>query len=160
MIDRDDLFACVVESFTEISTPRFFQTERGYQGALLAQLTQRLHLPNYAIVEQEYQKQADLHGITIRPDIIIHEPFDHRRHHARTEGNLAVVELKLRATATRALEDFKSLELMLDKLSYQVGIFVNINSTSTYAELVPAAFRGRIVCFAVTMTNGTVTVTK
>lgn len=160
MIERDDLLACVVESLTAITTPRFFQTERGYQGALLAQLSQRLHLPDYAIVEQEYQKQADLHGITIRPDIIIHEPFDHRRHHARTEGNLAVMELKLKVTPAKVLEDFESLGLMLNKLSYQLGIFVNIDSTSTCADLVPAAFRERIVCFAVTMANGRVTVTK
>ncbi len=65
----------------------------------MAQLTRRLQLPDYAIVEQEYQKQADLHGMTIRPDIIIHDPFNPTRHHVRTEGNLAVVELKLRATS-------------------------------------------------------------
>jgi hypothetical protein len=160
MMKRDELLACVVESLTAISTPRFFQTERGYQGALLSQLDRRLQLPDYAIVEQEYQKQAGLHGVTIRPDIIIHEPFSPGRHGARTEGNLAVMELKLRATPAEALADFENLGLMLNKLSYQLGIFINIDSTSTHVDLVPAACRERIVCFAANIANGAVTVIK
>jgi hypothetical protein len=98
MIVLDALVACVTESLAAITAPRFFQTERGYQGALLTQLDRRLRLPDHAIIEQEYQKQAGLHGLTIRPDIIIHEPFDPGRHAGRTEGNLAAVELKRKAT--------------------------------------------------------------
>jgi hypothetical protein len=156
MMPLDELLACVTESLAAITAPRLFQTERGYQGALLAQLDQRLQLPDYAIVEQEYQKQANLHGLTIRPDIIIHEPFDPGRHGARTEGNLAVFELKLRATAAEALADFGSLESTLRVLGYRFGIFVNIDAAVTHAELVPANISGRIVCFAVALANGTV----
>ena len=154
MIERDDLLACVAESLAAITTPRLFQTERGYQGALLAQLDRRLRLPDHAIVEQEYQKQAGLHGITIRPDIIIHEPFEPARHDARTEGNLAVLELKLRATPVEAVADFESLGMMLNILRYRFAVFVNIGAATTHADLVPADLRDQIACFAVTLDNG------
>src|SRR5256886_12182198 len=116
MISDDDFLACLRESLAAITAPRFFQTERGYQGALLTQLTGCLQLPDYGIVEQEYQKKARLHSLTVRPDIIVHEPFNPDRHGARTEGNVAVVELKLRATPADALADFESLRAMLDVL--------------------------------------------
>lgn len=154
MISDDDFLACLRESLAAITAPRFFQTERGYQGALLTQLTGCLQLPDYGIVEQEYQKQALLHGLTIRPDIIVHEPFNSDRHHARTEGNVAVVELKLRARPADALADFESLRAMLDALRYRLGVFVNIDSTATHAGLLPDDLRGRVVCFAVALSNG------
>jgi hypothetical protein len=51
-----------------VSTPRFFETERGYQGELLAELRAALlmlGLPGDAIVEQEYQKTFPKHRITV-----------------------------------------------------------------------------------------------
>ena len=154
MIVLDELIACVIESLAAITAPRLFQTERGYQGALLAQLDRRLRLPDHAIVEQEYQKQAGVHGLTIRPDIVIHEPFNPARHAGRAEGNLAVIELKRKATPADAVADFESLRSMLELLRYRVGIFVNIDADTTHAELVPASIRGRVVCFAVALVNG------
>ena len=71
---------------------RYFQAERGLKGQLLLQLSRRLHLLDCDIVEQEYQKRHRNHGLTVRPDIIVHEPFDsHRRTHG---GYRAVVELE------------------------------------------------------------------
>ncbi|MBK7664281.1 MAG: hypothetical protein IPJ21_12180 [Sterolibacteriaceae bacterium] len=154
MIPPDDVLRGVRDALASITAPRFFQTERGYQGALLAQLHQRLLLSDDAIVEQEYQKQAGQHGLTIRPDIIVHEPFDPARHHARTEGNVAVIELKLRATAADALGDFQSLRSMLEVLRYPLGVFVNIDAAVTHAGSIPADLHGRIVCFAVMLVRG------
>jgi hypothetical protein len=154
MISPDDVLRSVRDALAGITSPRFFQTERGYQGALLARLHERQQLPSHIVVEQEYQKRAGQHGLTIRPDIVVHEPFDPERHDTRTDGNAAVIELKLRATAEEALADFQSLRLMLDVLHYPLGVFINIDSAVTHAELVPQAVGGRIACFAVMLADG------
>jgi len=153
-IAPNDVLRGVRDALATITAPRLFQSERGYQGALLAQLHQRLRLSDNAIVEQEYQKQAGKHGLTIRPDIIVHEPFDPARHNARTEGNVAVIELKLRATAAEALGDFQSLRSMLEVLRYPLGLFINIDAAVTHAKSVPADLQRRIVCFAVMLNRG------
>lgn len=153
MISPDDLLRGLRDALTAITAQRFFQTERGYQGALRAQLHERLRLPDHTIVEQEYQKQAGQHGLTIRPDIVVHEPFNPERHSARTEGNVAVIELKLRATTAEAVADFRNLRSMLDALHYPLGVFINIDSAVTYADLVPQDVVGRIACFAVMLVD-------
>lgn len=155
-----EVLAGVRDALQSITAPRLFETERGYQGALLGQLDRRLQLPARVIVEQEYQKQAGRHGVTIRPDIIIHEPFDPERFADRTQGNVAVIELKLRSTAAEAADDFKSLGLMLDELRYQLGIFINIGAERTWAELLPQALHGRVACFAVRLQETAVTVVE
>jgi len=154
MISPNDVLRSVHDALAAVTAPRFFQTERGYQGALLEQLHRQLRLDHNTIVEQEYQKRAVQHGLTIRPDIVVHEPFDPERHRARTEGNVAVIELKLRANAADARADFQSLRSMLDVLHYPVGVFINIDSAVTHAELVPQDVRGRIACFAVMLADG------
>lgn len=155
-----EVLAGVRSALQSITAPRLFETERGYQGALLGQLDRRLQLPARVIVEQEYQKQAGRHGLNIRPDIIIHEPFDPERFADRTQGNVAVIELKLRATAAEAADDFKSLGLMLDVLRYPLGIFINIGADRTRAELLPQALQGRAICFAVGLLGTSVTVVE
>lgn len=75
-------------------------------------------------------------------------------------GNLAVMELKLKAAPAEAIADFESLGLMLGRLRYRFGIFINIISTSTHTDLVPTAVRNRVVCFAVALSDGAVTFTK
>lgn len=154
MANDADLGDCVRDALAAIKTARFFQTERGFQGELLAQLAARLQLPDHAILEQEYQKRQQEHGLTIRPDIIIHEPYDPNRHAERTEGNHAVLELKLNATPDEALADFHSLATMIKVLRYPVGIFVNIASDATYAELIPEDVRKQIITFAVFLVDG------
>lgn len=155
-----EVLAGVRDALQSITAPRLFETERGYQGALLGQLDRRLQLPARVILEQEYQKQAGRHGVTIRPDIIIHEPFDPERYADRTQGNVAVIELKLRATAAEAADDFKSLGLMMDVLHYPLGVFINIGANRTWAELLPQALQGRVVCFAVFLQDTVVTVVE
>lgn len=151
-MDYDALLGCFRQALTAIDQPRFFETERGFQGELRAKLEAsqlRELLPQGAILEQEYQKRLDTHGLKIRPDLIIHEPFDPARHSGRQQGNHAVIELKLRASQKRAEGDFKSLLAMMEVLEYPFGIFINIDSQRTHARCVPAEGHGRIVCFAV-----------
>lgn len=156
MASTSQIIACIRESLTAITTPRLFRTERGFQGELLVQLSRRLQLTAPEIVEQEYQKRQTDHGLTVRPDIIIHEPFDPAHHRYPTEGNRAVVELKLNATAAEAAEDYASLASMIQVLHYPLGVFVNIASSATYADRVPEEVRGRVVAFAVTLQDGEV----
>jgi len=163
MMDRELLLANIRKSLASISVPRFFETERGFQGALLAELTRRIPkyvLPDGAIIEQEYQKRLAEHGLTIRPDIIIHEPFDPNRHADQREGNLAVLELKLRASKDEAAEDYKSLSKMIEVLRYPLGLFINIASDATYVELIPRGAKTHIVAFAVSLREGHVRVVE
>ncbi|WP_198161254.1 hypothetical protein, partial [Variovorax sp. WDL1] len=82
-MDHNALIAHIETALRSIMHARFYETERGFQGALLAAL--REHVPtqflsDQTIIEQEYQKRLDRHGLKIRPDIIIHEPFDETQH--------------------------------------------------------------------------------
>ena len=160
MPSSSEIIACIKDSLTAITTPRFFRTERGFQGELLVQLSHRLHLTDPEIAEQEYQKRQRDHGLTVRPDIIVHEPFDSTRHRDPTEGNRAVLELKLNATAAEAAEDYEKLAAMIEVLRYPLGVFVNIASTQTYIDLVPQEARGRVVAFAVILQDGKPRITE
>jgi hypothetical protein len=151
MLATNDIILCIRESLFAIVAPRFYESERGFQGQLLVQMDQRFKLPKPVIIEQEYQKRLAYHGLVIRPDIIIHEPFDPERHTDRTHGNVAVIELKLNSTAAEASEDFSSLMLMIDELKYPIGVFININSTVTHKSSIPRNALGRIVSFAVSL---------
>jgi hypothetical protein len=71
-----------------------------------------------------------------------------------------VFELKRKASAKEATEDFANLATMLDILEYPLGVFVNIGSRQTHANLVPTQGRGRIVIFATMLVAGHVQVTE
>ncbi len=150
----ESVIASLSESLAAISAPRFFESERGFQGELLVQLNKRLKLSDNTIIEQEHQKKLKAHGLTIRPDIIIHEPFNPELHEARTEGNFAAIELKLNASPETAAEDFKSLSALLEVLQYPICFFINIGSAKSHCNLVPDSVRGKIVCFAVHVAEG------
>jgi hypothetical protein len=82
VMSKDKRFLSLLQdALKSIHEPRFFETERGFQGELLVQLAKRLReaaFPGDPVVEQEYQKTIPSHGIKIRPDIIIHVPFASR----------------------------------------------------------------------------------
>ena len=135
-----------------IREPRLFATERGYQGALIGELQKRLAevaLPGDPIIEQEYQKTLPHHGFTIRPDLIIHIPFERSATGRRSEGNFVALEMKVNATAAEADEDFASLVLMKERLGYPLTIFLNIGAAQSYAERCPKRIAAQTVCFAV-----------
>jgi len=148
------VISIIVECIRSVRQPRFFETERGYQGELLAELRARLpqaNLPGDAIVEQEYQKRLRDHCINIRPDIIIHVPTPAGG--IRRQGNFAVFELNLRAGPAEANEDFANLDAVLDALDYPLGVFVNIASSRTQAMHYSGRFRERLHFFAVRRTR-------
>lgn len=147
-----------------IREPRYFETERGYQAELYSEL--RLAIKSFdfggakPIVEQEYQKLIGLHGMQLRPDILIHEPFSPQRHADRKQGNYAVIELKLNATIHEAKGDFERLAVMMERLSYPLGVFVNLASIDTRIECACAPRVGRIVAFAASLKDGVVHVAE
>lgn len=140
------IIAAVRESLLAICHPRFFKTERGYQGELLAVLRSRLPVLQIAdgqvIVEQEYQKTLHLHGFKHRPDLLIHEPFNSLHHIDRRQGNYAVFELKRRSTPKKAQEDFRSLLQIMTVLHYPLAFFINIDSQATQIAHAPNNFPG------------------
>ena len=148
------------ESIRAITDRRYFLTERGYQGQLLAELNKRLKIeqifPGKPIVEQEYQKTLENQGITIRPDIIIHIPYERGVAQNRQSGNFVVIQLKLEASEKVAKEDFDKLDSMFEKLKYPLGIFLNINSNKTFYDSYSSNYKKRLHCFAVQLVNNKV----
>lgn len=159
-MEREKILDNIRQSLAAITVPRFYDTERGFQGELLVQLAKRAVLPDQAIIEQEYQKAAHVHRLTCRPDIIVHEPFEEERHLHRWEGNYAVMELKRKASASNAAEDFESLRDMIQVLKYPLGIFINIGTGKHHSDLVPKKLRKQIACFAVALRGGVVTIVE
>lgn len=153
-MERDAILAAVHASLAAIANPAFFALELSYQGELLVQLRDRLPLADPVILQQELQKQLQRDGLDIRPDIVLHEPFDATLHNSRAEGNYAVLELKRKASVSEAIGDFESLIAMMRILDYPLGIFINIGSSRTHRELVPKDFRSSIVTFAVDLVQG------
>jgi hypothetical protein len=144
----------VVDALRAVVNPRFFDTERGFQGAFQANLGAALgdRLPPEVIVEEEYQKRIKIHGIRRRPDVIVHVPT--QPGNDRRVGNLAVFALKLRATPTEARHDFAALDAMFRALDYPMGAFINIGNDRTHAELYQGVYPGRIHMFAVWQIDG------
>lgn len=149
-MDSDELLNVIAAALTSVTDPHYYEDERGFQGEFYAQLRLRLRdmvLPG-TLLREEYQKRLAEHGLRIRPDIILHEPFDPGRHRGRDEGNHVVMELKRRATPGTAADAFTNLVAMIDALNYPLGVFINIDSPKTWAESVLEAHRARIVCLA------------
>lgn len=159
-MDSKELLNIIAAALTSVTDPHYYEDERGFQGELYAQLRLRLRdmaLPEGALLREEYQKRLAEHGLRIRPDIILHEPFDPGRHRVRDEGNHAVMELKRRATPGTAADALKNLVAMIDALNYPLGVFINIDSPKTWAESVPETHRARIFCLAAHLDENGVT---
>ncbi len=153
-MDNEQLIDAVGAALIAVISPHYYEDERGFQGAFYAQLHYRLQemvLPEGAMLREEYQKKLSQHRLRIRPDIILHEPFDPARHLGRDDGNHAVIELKRHAITRTAKEALESLVAMIEALNYPLGVFINVDSTRTWSELVPEAFRTQIVCLAISL---------
>jgi hypothetical protein len=151
----DALIQAIRDSLAAITTPRFYETERGYQGELYAELRKRLPIIEMegAIIEQEYQKRMKDHGFRIRPDLIIHVPFEGSGLGSRAEGNFVVIELKHRASLKNAHVDFANLSAMCEALDYPLGVFINIASTDTHFANYEGPHRERLLAFAVQLSG-------
>jgi hypothetical protein len=157
MPDRERFLAMLRQALEGISEEQFFRDERGFQGALLQEISRRLPrgvLPEDPIIQQEYQKRLPMHGIRIRPDIIIHVPFERGVAEGRDEGNFVAMELKRRATAKKAKGAFANLAQMKKALKYPLTVFINIDSEQTHAALCPKSIAGQTACFAVRFEDG------
>ncbi len=154
---RDMFVAALRNSMKNIAEPRFYETERGYQGALIAQLTANLNfatLNGNPIIEQEYQKTLPHHGITIRPDIIIHIPSRPNSEEDRTRGNFVAVEIKRRATDSEAKLDYDSLSLLVHRLAYPLIVFINIDSDDDHRRNCPPKIAAQTISIAVHLEDG------
>ena len=157
-----DTIKLIHAALVRVKAPRLYKSERGYQGESLSHLRENLpsskRLCDYPLVEQEYQKRLKDHGLSIRPEIIIHCPFDPDEHESRRIGNLAVFEIKLRVSRATAHSVYERLTRVCDVLDYQLRIFINIGSGETHYEDSPAAQDDRILSFAAYMDGEQVTV--
>lgn len=141
-IESSLIIGIIAEAIKKIRSPRLFSSERGFRGQLQANLDRLLRennlISNRTLAEEEYQKTIPDHGISHRPDIIIHIPFEEGITKTRREGNFVVFELKLRANQNDALDDFIKLNDYITILNYPLGIFVNVGSEKSFIELVPS----------------------
>ena len=153
--------AALEESLKSISEAVLYGDERGFQGALLHELNARLGhgvLQDDPVIQQEYQKRMRHHGIKIRPDIIVHIPFERGGMENRDEGNFVAIELKRKATAAKARHAFASLVQMKRILKHPLTVFINVDTEETRAALCPRSIAGQTVCFAVRLHKGKPTV--
>ncbi len=139
--------ATTLKAVSLVRNPRYFRTERGYQGAFLAALGNELTAAGVVghgvIPEEEYQKTFGRHGITDRPDIIVHIPTAPSSDSVRT-GNLAVYALKLQASADDAKDDFDKIDRIISHLNYAQAFFININSSESYLAEYSGPFNKKI----------------
>lgn len=152
----DEFITQLKESLIAIRNPRFYEAEMGFQGELISELRKRLPSLEWegAIVEQEYYKKAERHGIRIRPDIIIHVPYDPDILESRKEGNFVVFELKLQADVDSALKDYAKLSKMCEILHYPLAIFINIACEKTYFDNYNGKNRDKIIAFSICLSDG------
>ena len=132
--------------------PRYFQSERGFQGKFYCALQQILDnkglLQDGYILEMEYQKSG-LHNTSQRPDIILHVPTEESGAKV-DENNMAVWALKKDSrNETLVKEDFDKLDKMFEILKYQCGIFINIGSKNNFSEVYKGKFKDRLRMVAV-----------
>lgn len=135
------IMSIIAEAIKQIRPRRLFNSERGFRGQLQANLDRLLRernlISNRTLVEEEYQKRIRDHGISHRPDIIIHVPFEEGIARTRREGNFVAFELKLQANESDASDDFAKLNDYITILEYPLGVFVNITRQKSFIELVP-----------------------
>lgn len=126
-----------IETIKHIKGPRAFISERHYHAEFFSYLSIFLlkedDQKDGRILEFEYQKTITNQNTQQRPDIIYHIPTE-LTGSPPDLNNFAVWAFKLRASRTRAEEDFTKLDEIIEKLNYYQGFFINIASFTTMAE--------------------------
>ena len=155
MRTRDRLSAILhgtIQALHQVVNPRFFQSERGYQGAFQTQLEAVLSrsgaVDQRVILEAEYQKNQHIHGTRQRPDLLIHAPREITGAQPE-ENNFAVIAFKYRAGPAKALQDFHKMNRMFVELSYHLGIFINVGSPHHQLDCYRGLYNHRIHAFGV-----------
>lgn len=136
-----DLINIIAASLKTIESPRYFNSERGFQGQFHAALENQLRsaelIPNNAIIEDEYQKTLQNHGIRYRPDLLVHIPFELGVFRNRREGNIVIFELKRKANKMDAIDRFIKLNYYIRELNYPLAFFINIDDRRSFVQFVP-----------------------
>jgi hypothetical protein len=135
-----------IKAISSVQHSRLFETERGYQAELYCALKKSFGkiMPPGAILESEYQKRMSDHGLTRRPDIIIHIPRSPEG--LPNVANHVVYELK-RVTEKQsnlAIKDYLILDETFSILEYKIGFFININSDKHFLERYSGPYKDRI----------------
>ena len=153
-----DLIEILHTALNRIHEARLFATERGYQGQLRGEIDNLIGERNALLrplVEEEHQKRLGDHGTRLRPDIIVHVPYERGVSPTRRHDNYLVILLKLSAGRSKAHEDFDRLARMCSALDYPLAAFVNVSSTHLW---LPAYERPQgpftLFEFAVTLVDG------
>jgi hypothetical protein len=158
---RDKLTDATIQAVKSIRDERFFATERGFHGrlycALLTVLSDVGIVDGHRILEMEYQKSRNVHGLVQRPDIVLHVPAEVTNADV-SANNLAVWALKRHASEAEALDDFGKLDQMFATLQYHFGFFVNIADFRHYSRLYSGPYADRLVCIAAQLDRAEVTV--
>lgn len=154
---REAIVEATIAALSSVINPRFFKSEREYQGGfycgLLAELENRNLLTEDRIVEMEYQKRSAKHGLSQRPDIIFHIPTELSGADV-ADNNYAVWAFKANAGPEAAQEDFEKLNQMFGGLNYPLGFFINIRTGQHCLQHYNGPFRDRLFGFAVWLQNG------
>jgi len=91
----------IIEALKNMDSPRFFKTERGFQGRFACALYERFDAKKIfqddTIIEEEYQKRPGVHRTKLRPDLIVHIPVESSQASTRKENNFVVFEFKKQA---------------------------------------------------------------
>ena len=118
-MNKGRLVELLLEALADITELRLFETERGYQRELLSTLKARLPEAEFdgdPIVEGVHQKRLVPHGVRIRPDLIIHIPFNSGVTERRDEGNFVAIEIKRDKQHLQAA--FDNLVKLKERLGY------------------------------------------
>jgi len=150
--DRDLIKQITLDCIAQVTSPRFFASERGYGGELARHLGNALEplglFQTNAIIEQEAQKSWKKHKTGQRPDIIFHVPAEVSGASV-FKNNFVAWALKVRATKKKAADDFNKLDAMFEKLGYPLGFFINIDSDDSMRHCYTGAHRKRLMCVGV-----------
>ncbi len=151
----------VITALKKINSPRFFKTERGFQGRFAIALHKILSDNNIfqedTIIEEEYQKTLRLHGTKQRTDLIIHVPIESSHSSNRKENNSVVFAFKLSGNKTEVLNDLEKLNELIEKLDYSLGIFINISSLNNFLGEYQGPNKDKLHEFCIKQINGKLT---
>lgn len=71
-----------------------------------------------------------------------------------------IFELKLHASRKDAIAAFESLRAMTATMNYDLAVFLNIDSTAPYREMIPPELGARFIALSVILKDGQVVVTE
>lgn len=139
-----------IVALKQIYVPRYFTTERGFVTEFHHHLRNEIEdmelFPPGTILETEVQKRHKDHfGVTQRPDLSIHIPIETGITDNPDENNFAVYAFKRNGFPKQVKNDFNKLDIMFERLNYELGIFINIGAyPRSYLHIYQGLYKERI----------------